>query len=221
MKVVGLTGGIGTGKSTVAAELARLGAHVIDADLIARSAVEPGRPAYESIVAEFGAGVLTAPHGAIDRAKLREAAFASAERKRVLERIVHPAVFGEMASQMQAVAAAEPHRVIILDVPLLYETGAERLVQSVIVVYASPPIQLERLMARDGLALAEAGALIELQMPMSEKCRRADWIINNSGELSATLAEVGHVWRAIVERNGHGASPPEAMPLGARASGEG
>ncbi|HYG66879.1 MAG TPA: dephospho-CoA kinase, partial [Anaeromyxobacteraceae bacterium] len=172
MRLVGLTGGIATGKSTFAAALRALGAPVIDADRLAREVVEPGRPALAEIVRAFGPGVL-APDGSLDRRRLGAIVFADPEARRRLEAITHPAIRAAMREETARLAAAG-HAVAFYDVPLLYEVGLEREVDAVVVVYAPRAAQLERLRRRDGLDAAGAEARLAAQLPIDEKAARAD-----------------------------------------------
>ncbi len=194
MRVVGLTGGIATGKSTVARMLAEAGAHVVDADLLAREVVAPGRPAWEAIVARFGRGVLLAD-GQIDRERLAAIVFHDPDQRRALDRIVHPAVFEAMAQRLAVLETQDPEGVAILDIPLLFETGMDGNLAEVILVYAPEAVQHQRLMQRNGLSAEAAAARIKAQLPIEEKRRRAGVVIDNSGRLEATRAQVARLWR--------------------------
>jgi dephospho-CoA kinase len=196
MRVVGLTGGIATGKSTVSKLLAAAGALIIDADQVARDVVRPGLPAWKSVVAQFGPGILTTD-GGIDRDRLGAMIFNDPARKAALEQIIHPAVGAAMARQLAEIAENAPDSVVVLDVPLLYEAKMEAGLEGVIVVYAPDDIQLQRLMQRNGLSREDALARIAAQMPVAEKCRRADIVIDNSGSLEATRTQVAALWRRL------------------------
>jgi dephospho-CoA kinase len=187
--VAGLTGGIGTGKSTVAAVFAEAGAVVIDADAIARAAVARNKPAWRDVVDHFGKGILM-PGGHIDRRKLGAIIFADAVQKAHLDRIVHPHVKTEIQRQTKLIAKSRPRAVVILDVPLLLETGMDRGLDEIIVVYAPESLQLERLIRRDRLSASEALSRIRSQMPIEEKKRRATIVIDNSAEPAATRQQV-------------------------------
>src|SRR5258708_34763565 len=163
MRVIGLSGGIATGKSTVAAMLCERGALVVDADRLAREVVEPGRPALEEIAAEFGPGVLAAD-GGLDRAGLGAIVFADAERRRRLEAITHPRIGALMQERIAAAVAAAPPLVVV-DIPLLFENGRSGMVEGVLVVYADTATQLRRLVERDGITEADARRRIAAQMP--------------------------------------------------------
>lgn len=197
MIVIGLTGGIATGKSTVTAALRDLGVPVIDADQVARQVVEPGEPALNEIVTAFGPGLLRAD-GRLDREKLASLVFSDAAARQRLNHITHPHILCAMDRQRQAAAAAgEP--VLALDVPLLFESGMDRSVDRVWVVTATPAQQLQRLMSRDGLTADEAKRRMEAQMPLEEKIRRADAVIDNSGSVEATRARVRNLLEALLD----------------------
>lgn len=196
MHLIGLTGGIATGKSTVAAELGRHGATVIDADAAAREVVEPGQPALEEIAARFSREVITAD-GRLDRARLGSIVFADPEARRDLERITHPRVRDLMQRRIAAALAADAD-LIVAEVPLLFETKSEGLYEGVMVVYAPPAVQLERLMARDGVDTAAARQRLTAQIPIDEKRERATWVIDNSGSVDATREQVTRWWDALL-----------------------
>lgn len=196
MLVYGLTGGIGTGKSTVAKLLAAKGAVIVDADAAAREVVAPGSEGLAAIVAAFGSGILDAA-GALDRLKLGEIVFADAAKRKILEGITHPRVVMRMGAQIAAASeAGKP--VVILDVPLLYETGALLgAVEKVIVVYAPRPVQEARVLSRDALPAEQVRARIASQMDIEEKRKRADFVIDNSGDLAATARQVDELWSKL------------------------
>jgi len=180
MFIVGLTGGISTGKSTVASVIKECGIPLIDADQLARDVVEPNRPAWFMIRKEFGDGVLIEPDGPIDRKKLASIVYQDRERLRVLNRITHPQIKKEMI-RLVLHYLLRGHQFIVMDVPLLYETGhLARFMAKVIVVKCTPQQQLERLMNRDGLSRLEAETRIDAQLPIDQKCKLADYVIDNS-----------------------------------------
>lgn len=185
MRRVALTGGIATGKSTVAAALARRGVPVVDADRLARDAVEPGSPGLRALVARFGPGVLDAA-GALDRAALGRRVFADTDARRDLERIVHPHVRAGVAAFFAA-SAARP--AAVAEIPLVYETGWFRDFDVVVVVACHPRIQIERLRARDGWSAAEAAARLAAQWPIGDKARLADRVIRSDGPLADTVRQ--------------------------------
>ncbi len=199
MIVAGLTGGIGTGKSTVAAVFAEAGAVIIDADGIARDVVAKGRPAWCRIVAHFGRDVLL-PDGDIDRKKLGAIIFNDARQKTHLDRIVHPHVIAETEQQLKEIERVQPQAVVILDVPLLIEAGMDRDLEEVIVVYTPEAVQLKRLMRRDRLTAAEGLSRIRSQMPIEEKKMRATVVIDNSASPAVTRKRVLTVFVDLQQR---------------------
>ena len=197
---VGLTGGIATGKSHVRAHFAALGAPTIDADVLARQAVAPGSPGLRAVVDRFGDGVLDST-AALDRRKLGSIVFSDAKARRDLEAIVHPFVraeterwFAELA--MRGAVAG------IADIPLLYEVGREGEYDVVVVAACEPATQLARVMARDRVSEAEARQRIESQLPITEKVRRADYVISTEGALDQTNRQVEEVYRQLLARAG-------------------
>jgi dephospho-CoA kinase len=197
MVVVGLTGGIGSGKSTVARMLEDRGAVVVDADVAARVVVEPGRPALDAIVERFGRDVL-GPDGRLDRTALAAVAFGSDEARRDLNAIVHPAVHREMLAGVAAAADADPDAVVVLDVPLLAEVGrAAYPVDGVIVVDLPVDIAVARLVDRRGLDEADARARVAAQATREERRAIADVVIDNAGDLHHLEAEVARAWAWI------------------------
>ncbi|MCD6280636.1 MAG: dephospho-CoA kinase [Deltaproteobacteria bacterium] len=185
MVIAGLTGGIATGKSTVANIMAEAGAHVIDADRIAKDVVKKGLPAWKEITEYFGKEILGSD-GEIDRERLGDVVFGSKDKLEVLNKIVHPRVFEEMAREMEEVKQRAPDSIVILDIPLLIETGLHKLLSNVILVYAPERIQLARLMARDNIPKEAALKRIRSQMPMEQKKAFANYIIDNSSEIEHT-----------------------------------
>src|SRR2546425_3492507 len=178
MKVLGLTGGIGSGKSMVASMFAQLGADVIDADQLARDVVEPGQPALVEIATAFGRDVLL-PDGRLDRGKLGRIIFADPVARGKLNAITHPRI----RERIDAEIAARESRpgVLVVDIPLLYENDRTRTVETVIVVWVDSKTQLRRLNERDGFTEEEARQRIAAQMPLDEKRARADVGIDNNG----------------------------------------
>lgn len=203
MRVIGLTGGIGTGKTTAANMLARLGAVLIDADLIAREIVEPGAPAYREIVETFGPELLHAD-GTLDRAKLGALVFADDAKRRQLNAMTHPRVrqlMLERLAELQGLPCPPPAALLVI--PLLYENGLEHLVEEVWVVASSLERARERLIVRDGFSPAEADRRIAAQLPIDQKVARAGRVIRNDGDLAALQSEVERVWsEAGLERQG-------------------
>lgn len=195
MIMVGLTGGIGSGKSTVAALLAARGAVVIDADAIAREVVEPGRPALAALVERFGPEIL-APDGRLDRPRLAATAFASPEAKRDLEAITHPAIGAVFAER---VAAAPPGAVVVHDVPLLVESTRGTGYAGVIVVEAPMATRLARLASR-GVERADAERRIAAQASDAERRAVATWVLDNAGDLASLESQVERLWPELEAR---------------------
>ena len=192
MKTIGLTGGIGTGKSTVSRYLTTKGYKIIDADRIAREVVEPGQPALKALVEEFGPEILL-EDGSLNRRELARLAFASPEGKAALDRITHGAIFARI-EELQLQYAAELEKtagaVIFLDVPLLFETGFDRKADLVWVVDVPDEIRVQRVVLRDGLTEEEIWARIKNQMSREEKISRADVVLDNSGTPEELYAQV-------------------------------
>lgn len=184
----GLTGGIACGKSTVAAMLREFGCAVLEADPVAHEMIEPERPAFTEIVREFGSGVLE-PGGRIDRAKLGAIVFADPEKLSRLNRIVHPRVFEELELRLGELARPGGPPVAIIEAALLIETGYDRRLDRLIVVWCRPEQQRERLAAR-GLSPEQVESRIAAQMPVEEKRRRATDEIDTSGSLAETRQQV-------------------------------
>ena len=201
MLLVGLTGGIGSGKSEVSRRLATLGAVVVDADKIAREVVEPGTPGLAEVVEAFGDGVLLTD-GSLDREGLGRTVFADADKLAQLNAIVHPRVGERIAAIMAEVDRTDPDSIVVYDVPLLVENGLQDRYEVVVVVAATPQTQLRRLVEQRGMSEADARARIAAQAPLEAKLAVADIVINNDGDLDALGARVGEVWRDLVERAG-------------------
>lgn len=192
MLLVGLTGNIASGKSSVARRLTELGATVIDADLLAREAVEPGEPALAAIVERWGPGVL-APDGSLDRAGLRTRIFSDPVELEALNSIVHPQV-GQRRDRLVAAAAARGDQVVVCDIPLLFERGLAGDFDKVVLVDAPRDVRLDRLLRDRALPADEAMQMIAAQMPAELKRARADVVIDNDGPLSALQAKVDALW---------------------------
>lgn len=197
--IAGLTGGIATGKSTVAGMFRELGAEVVDADLIARDVVKKGAPAWKMIKDEFGDDILLDNHE-IDREKLGDLIFNDTERKDRLNRIVHPAVFHEIGERIKQIEKNSPDAIVILDVPLLIEAGMQDGFSNVILVYVPEEVQAERLMQRDGFSKQEAFARIRSQMPIEEKKTIADIVIDNTKDLEHTRRQAVNVYTCLSDK---------------------
>ena len=193
MRIIGLTGGIASGKSSVARLLEERGVPVIDADQLAREAVLPGSPALERIAAAFGREVIR-DDGTLDRKRLGALVFADADKRRQLENIIHPEIrrLGEEQIERAAVAG---QRVLVYMAPLLIEAGAVDRVDEIWVVTVRPEIQLQRLMARDGIDRAAAQRIIDSQMPLAEKAAHGRVLIDNSGTPQETRQLLADIWK--------------------------
>lgn len=195
MKLIGLTGGVGSGKSTVSAMLHDLGAVVIDADEASHAVYEPGSPGFEAVVREFGPEFVH--DGRIDRAHLGQLVFNSMDARHRLNAIVHPLVREWMAART-AEAEQRAAEVVVQDVPLLFENGLERLYATVVVVYVPETQQLKRLVESRGISEDRARTMIAAQMPIEEKRMLANHVIDNSGSREATLERVERLWEQLV-----------------------
>lgn len=193
---VGLTGGIASGKSTVARMLVEKGAVLIDFDELTREVEEPDRPEWREIVRHFGEAVLL-PDRRIDRGKLGEIVFADPVKRRILNDIVHPAVFAEWRSRLTEIKRRQPDAVVLSDIPLLIEAGLEKMVDLVLLVCIPPEEQIRRLMARNGFSREEAERRISAQMPIVQKISRADRVIRNEGSIEETAREVERIWEEL------------------------
>jgi dephospho-CoA kinase len=199
MIIAGVTGTIGTGKSTVARMFAELGAFVIDHDRISREVVEPGKPAWQAIVDFFGNGILNDDRS-INRQALADIVFSDPTKLQKLNSIVHPAVLGEDQRRVAERKRIDPGGLIIKDVPLLLEAGPEiahLLVEKIIVVFASPDVQLKRLIVR-GIPEEDARSRIKTQLPVSDKTKYADFVINNDGTLDQTRQQVKDIYSRLM-----------------------
>jgi dephospho-CoA kinase len=194
--LVGLTGGIATGKSTVSEMLRGLGAEIIDADRLARDVVEPGQPAFKQIVAEFGAGVVGAD-GALDRKKLGAIVFADPERRKRLEALTHPAIRERFQARLDELAARGFAGLVFFDAPVMIESGSYKNMDRMVVVVTDEATQMARLRGRDGTDDAEGRQKIASQMPLAEKAKLADHVIDNSGDREATAAQVRRIVAAL------------------------
>ena len=192
-RVIGLTGGIATGKSSVARMFEERGAVVIDADQLSREAVMPGTYGLARIVATFGDNLLLAD-GTLDRASLRKIVFSDRVKRRQLEQILHPEI-KKLAEERIAAASADNKELVFYMAPLLIEAGATERVDEIWVVTVQPAVQLERLMARDGINVEQAQAIIRSQMPLADKELYGRIVIDNSGTLEQTRQIVDAIWK--------------------------
>jgi dephospho-CoA kinase len=196
MKVIGLTGNIASGKSSVAAILEELGAKVIDADEVARLVVEPGKPAWREIINRFGKNILE-PDGAINRKKLGEFIFNDQEKRKSLNEITHPRIIG-MIRELVEEYGKQNTPVVIIEAALIVEKGGlGGLIEGLIVVTSDEESQIKRLMERNEFSREEAESRLGAQMPEQEKVKHADYIIDNSGPIEDTREQVIDLWKVI------------------------
>jgi len=195
--LAGLTGGIATGKSTVAAMFRALGAVVIDADVLAREVVEPGEPALAEIAGAFGAGVLQSD-GRLDRKALGAIVFADPDKRRQLEGLTHPRIRERFMKQVAELAEQNFGGVVLFDAPVMIESGNYQNMERLIVVVTDEATQLARLIVRDGCSRDEALRRIRSQMPLAEKAKLADYVIDNSGDREVTERYVRRVHDALM-----------------------
>ena len=212
MPLIALTGGIASGKSTIAGRLAEHGAVIVDADRIVREVQSPGSPVLTEIAAAFGDDVITAD-GALDRARLASLVFGDDDAVTRLNAIVHPAVRKESARRFAAARAADPGAVVVYDVPLLVEARADDPWDLIVVAHAPAALRVDRLVQLRGMAEADARARIAAQVPDERRLEIADVVIDTTGTLAATLAQTDELWARLTASlpdeavGGHGAGP--------------
>lgn len=194
--LLGVTGGIASGKTTVANMLAELGAKVVDFDLIARKLVEPGQPALKEIVDYFGTQVLK-QDGTLDRKKLSQIVFQDMEKRKKLESFIHPRIGKEVLRQVNIFAEQDPNAIIQLVVPLMIEQNLQYQCHKLLVVYVPEEIQIQRLMERDKITRDQAQAMLKAQLPIEEKLGYADFVIRNDGSLEETRRQVKELWEKL------------------------
>lgn len=199
---VGLTGGLASGKSTVAAMFRTLGAYHLDADRIAHELIAPGGRAFDAVLSRFGAGILS-PGGTIDRKALAEIVFADPAAVADLNGIVHPLVREEIARRIAEHAGGPaPAPVALVDAALLVESGLHRDLDALVVVACRPETQIARAVARGGMTEPQARARLAAQAPLDAKVAAADYVVDNDGTLEDTQRQVCAVWKALIERRG-------------------
>jgi dephospho-CoA kinase len=219
MILVGVTGGLATGKSSVASLFQDCGAALLDADLLAREVVEPGKPAWRDIVSTFGKGVLLADR-TLNRTKLGKLVFGSQAKLKRLNAIVHPRVAREQVRMTRQIAAQDPQAVIVYDVPLLFEAGVDKRVDRIVVVTADRATQLTRLTKRNGFTRAEALRRFRAQMPLAQKTARADYVIDGTLSYEQTKYEVAGIYEELKQLASRppvaraGRKPRALMPAG-------
>ena len=199
MRIVGLTGGVASGKSLVLQQFMKLGAYGIDCDVLSREAVIPCSDAWWAIVRRFGTAILKQDLE-LDRPKLRKIVFNDAALRTALERIIQPKVTRKMKDRIAAIeelAAADPKAIVVVDVPLLIETGMQDEFETVIVVYVSEATQIRRVMERDRIPEEEARKMVALQLPLKAKLPFADYVISNEGSPEATEQQIQKIFTAL------------------------
>ncbi len=196
MRVFGLTGNIGSGKSTVAAMLREAGIPVLDADRISREVTAPGGRAYDAVVQAFGGGILRGD-GSIDRMRLGEIAFSDAASREQLERITHPAIFEAMKEAISGIER-EGHRAAVVEATLIHETGKRGVFESVISVTCDRETSISRLMARGGMSRSQVEARLRAQMDAGRKAEASDYVIDNSGDIASTRGQVQRLARILL-----------------------
>ena len=195
---VGLTGGIASGKSTVARIFRELGAHVLDADRIAREIVPPGSPALARIARAFGKEMLR-PDGTLDRAALGAVVFADAGKRRVLEGILHPLILDEIDRRVDELERSDPQGVVVVEAALILELGRQAEFDTLVVVWADEEQQRRRMIQRDKLSAEEAERRLDAQMPLAEKRGRAQFVVDNSGDQAACRADAERVYGELLQ----------------------
>jgi len=191
--IIGLTGGIASGKSTVSALLVSKGARLVDADVIAREVMLPGHEVLAAAVKQFGSEILS-PDGTLNRGKLGDIVFQDPAALQALNNLTHPAIRREIKERMNSMEEEDPKKLTIVDIPLLFESGLENMFHEILVVYVPREVQIARLMERNGLSLEQAEARLNAQLDIEAKRNKADYIIDNSGELAHTEQQVAVLW---------------------------
>jgi dephospho-CoA kinase len=199
--LLGVTGGIASGKTVVAKMLAGLGAPLIDFDVLARQVVEPGKPAFRQIVDYFGKEVLQGD-GTLDRKKLSKIVFQDTEKRNQLEDFTHPPIYEAFLKRVKAITEKDPGAIIQAVVPLLIEKNLQSIFDKVLVVYVPEEQEIERLVERDGISEEEATHMLKAQLPIDEKLAHTDFVVNNEGSMEATKRQVEDIWRELKRLQG-------------------
>ncbi len=196
MLIVGLTGGVASGKTAVSQVLKEEGAYIIDADQIARELVQPHKPAWNELIRAFGKEILQ-EDGSIHRKKLAEKVFADPEQRKLLNQILHPRIKEEMDRRTKEIGQRDPEAIVVIDAPLIVELGDHREMDKLIVVASTQTQQIERLKERDGIGPEEALRILSSQMPVEEKVNLADFVIRNEGSLEETKKRAKEVFKEL------------------------
>ena len=194
--LLGVTGGIASGKTIVASMLEELGAPIIDFDLIARQVVEPGKPAFKQIVDYFGKQILL-EDGTLDRKKLSKSVFQDLEKRKKLESFTHPRIYEAFLKQVNEITEKGSEAVIQVVVPLLIESNLQYMFDRLLVVYIPQEQQIERLVERDGISREEAADMLKAQLPIDEKLGYADFVVDNQGSVEETRKQVEDIWQTL------------------------
>jgi dephospho-CoA kinase len=197
MIIIGLTGGIGSGKSSVAEMFKDEGAYVIDFDYLARVVVEPDTPAWRDIVDYFGPEILS-PDRTLNRLKIAEIVFSDSKSRKALEGFIHPRIFEEQDTLLKDIKKQDPHAVVIIDIPLLFELSLNKNFDKIIVVYVSRDVQIKRTVKKGVLTEEEVEKRLKAQIPIEEKKLLSDYIINNEGSLKNTRDQVRKVIHEVI-----------------------
>ncbi len=200
MLIVGLTGGVASGKTTVSLVFKEEGAYIIDADQIARELVQPHKPAWNEIIRAFGREILQ-EDGSIHRKKLADRIFTDPDERKVLNQILHPRIKEEIERRTREIGEKDPEAIVVIDAPLLVELGMHHKVDRLIVVTSTQTQQMERLKERDGRSPEEALRLFSSQMPVGEKEELADFVIRNEGSLEETKKRTQEVFKELKKSN--------------------
>jgi len=196
MLIVGLTGGVASGKSTVSSTLREEGAYLIDADQIARDLVQPHTPIWQELINTFGEDILQ-KDGSIHRKKLAALVFSNREKRTRLNQVLHPRIKEETQRRLRAIGQSDPEAIVVIDAALLVETGDYREMDELIVVRATEAQQMERLRERDGASLREAKQIVSAQIPLEEKLKVADFVIGNEGSIQETRRQAKAVFQEL------------------------
>ena len=194
--LVGMTGGIASGKSVVADILKKRGAKIIDSDILARQIVEPGKPAWKDIAGFFGGNILLNDNR-INRKKLSDIVFQSPEKRKILESFTHPRIHREFIKETKRIAQKTPNAIILGIIPLLIETGMQAMFHKILLIHIPRKEQIKRLIKRNSIREEEAKRIIRAQMPIDEKMKHAHFVINNQGTMEQTEKEAIKVWKAL------------------------
>src|SRR4030043_1934527 len=196
MLIVGLTGGVASGKTAVSQVLKREGADIIDADKIARELVQPDKPAWNELIRAFGKEILQ-EDGSIHRKKVADKVVADPEKRKLLNQILHPRIKEEMGRRAKEIGEKDPEAIVVIDAPLIIELGDHREMDKLIVVTSTQPQQIERLKDRDGTNPEEALRIVSSQMPLKEKLKFADYVIRNEGSMEETKKRAREVYQEL------------------------